>query len=196
VEFAVGREFGHKRIVRASQHRRRIVCRFGADAEGFVAMRLHVGDRLEPALQEAPERIRIAFCQLVAGEDRVDLDRRDVGRAIEEHAPDLLALQQITGLERIDGATFGPELVLRGASERLAPILMTVLTTGLAMLPIVFLGDIPGLEIIRPMAIVVLGGLVTTTLLDLFVLPALYLRYGASREQELDLLPVTAVGEA
>lgn len=99
-------------------------------------------------------------------------------------------------LERIEGATFGPELVLRGASERLAPILMTILTTGLAMLPIVFLGDIPGLEIIRPMAIVVLGGLVTTTLLDLFVLPALYLRYGASREQELDLLPVTAVGEA
>ena len=99
-------------------------------------------------------------------------------------------------LERIEGATFGPELVLRGASERLAPILMTILTTGLAMLPIVFLGDIPGLEIIRPMAIVVLGGLVTTTLLDLFVLPALYLRYGASREQELDLFPVTAVGEA
>ena len=99
-------------------------------------------------------------------------------------------------LERIEGAAFGPELVLRGASERLAPILMTVLTTGLAMLPIVILGDIPGLEIIRPMAIVVLGGLVTTTLLDLFVLPALYLRYGASREQELDLLPVTAIGEA
>ena len=73
---------------------------------------------------------------------------------------------------------------------------MTILTTGLALLPIVFLGDIPGLEIIRPMAIVVLGGLVTTTLLDLFVLPALYLRYGASREQELDILPVTAVGEA
>jgi CzcA family heavy metal efflux pump len=99
-------------------------------------------------------------------------------------------------LERVEGTTFGPELVLRGASERLAPILMTVLTTALAMLPVVILGDIPGLEIIRPMAIVVLGGLVTTTLLDLFVLPALYLLYGASREQELDLLPVTAVGEA
>ena len=91
-------------------------------------------------------------------------------------------------LERIEGGAFGPDLVLRGASERLAPVLMTVLTTGLALLPFVILGNIPGLEIVRPMAVVVLGGLATTALLDLLVLPALYLRYGASREQELDFL--------
>jgi len=99
-------------------------------------------------------------------------------------------------LERIEGGVFGPDLVLRGASERLAPVLMTVLTTGLALLPFVILGNIPGLEIVRPMAVVVLGGLATTALLDLLVLPALYLRYGSNREQELDFLPVPAVGEA
>jgi CzcA family heavy metal efflux pump len=91
----------------------------------------------------------------------------------------------ITHLQRIgqlDGATFGPELVLRGARERLTPIVMTALATALALVPIVILGDIAGLEIVYPMAIVILGGLVTTVLLNLFVLPALYLRFGATPE--------------
>ena len=85
-------------------------------------------------------------------------------------------------LEEQEGEAFGPELVLRGARERLAPIVMTALTTALALLPFVLFGNIPGHEIVRPMAIVILGGLVTSTLLNLFVLPALYLRFGASRE--------------
>jgi Cu/Ag efflux pump CusA len=59
------------------------------------------------------------------------------------------------------------------------------------LIPALILGNIPGLEIIRPMAIVVLGGLVTTTLINLFVVPALYLRYGASRERDLEILPPT-----
>ena len=79
--------------------------------------------------------------------------------------------------------------MLRGARERLAPILMTTFATGLALLPALFLGDIPGLEIVRPMAIVILGGLVTSTLLNLFVLPALYLSLRVSSAQELDLSP-------
>ena len=65
----------------------------------------------------------------------------------------------------------------------------TSFALALGLAPSLFMGDIPGLETIRPMAIVVLGGLITTTLLNLFVLPALILRYGASREQEIDLLP-------
>jgi Cu/Ag efflux pump CusA len=96
-------------------------------------------------------------------------------------------------LERDEGQTFGPELVLRGARERLAPILTTAFATGLALVPALFLGDIPGLEVIRPMAIVILGGLVTSMLLDLYILPALYLRYGASREPDLELQPITGV---
>jgi CzcA family heavy metal efflux pump len=99
-------------------------------------------------------------------------------------------------LEEQEGETFGPELALRGAQERLSPILMTALATGLALLPFVLFGNIPGHEIVRPMAIVVLGGLVTSTLLNLFILPALYLRFGASREPDLGLVPVPAVSEA
>ena len=77
--------------------------------------------------------------------------------------------------------TFGPALVLRGASERLAPILMTALATALAILPLVVLGDRPGHEIEHPMAVVILGGLVTSTLLNLFLVPTLYLRFARPR---------------
>lgn len=90
-------------------------------------------------------------------------------------------------LERQEGEAFGLGLVLRGARERLSTILMTALATALALAPALFLGDVPGLEIVRPMAVVILGGLVTCTLLDLFVLPAFYLVYGAKREPALEL---------
>ena len=93
-------------------------------------------------------------------------------------------------LELEEGRKPGPELVLRGSSERVAPILMTALTTGLALLPFVIFGSIPGLEMVHSMAIVILGGLVTSTLVNLFALPALYLSYGASREPDLGLNPV------
>jgi len=84
-------------------------------------------------------------------------------------------------LEREEGENFGPGLVLRAAKERLAPILMTALATGLALVPLVISGEIPGAEIEYPMAIVILGGLVTATLLNLFIIPALYLRLGSRR---------------
>ena len=80
-------------------------------------------------------------------------------------------------LEQQEGMPFGPELVMRGAEERLAPILMTALVTALALVPIVVGGDRPGHEIEHPMAVVILGGLVTSTVLNLFLLPAIYLRY-------------------
>jgi CzcA family heavy metal efflux pump len=84
-------------------------------------------------------------------------------------------------LEQEEGETFGPGLVLRAAKERLAPIMMTALATGLALVPLVISGEIPGAEIEYPMAIVILGGLVTATLLNLFIIPALYLRLGRRR---------------
>jgi Cu/Ag efflux pump CusA len=90
-----------------------------------------------------------------------------------------------------EGQAFGPGLVLRGARERLAPMVMTALTTGLALLPFVLFGDIPGHEVVRPMAIVILGGLVTSTLLNLFVIPTLYLRFGARPEPETSSLPLS-----
>jgi Cu/Ag efflux pump CusA len=81
-------------------------------------------------------------------------------------------------LERHEGEAFGSALVLRGALERLAPILMTASATGLALLPLLIFGDRPGQEIEHPMAVVIVGGLVTSTLLNLFVVPALYLVIG------------------
>ena len=66
---------------------------------------------------------------------------------------------------------------MRGARERLTPIVAVAVATAAAMVPFVVLGNRPGYEIVRPMAVVVLGGLVTASLLSLFVLPALYLRF-------------------
>ena len=81
-------------------------------------------------------------------------------------------------LETEEGMAFGRDLVLRGAEERLAPILMTALATALALLPIVLGGNRPGHEIEHPMAVVILGGLATSTVLNLVLMPALYRRFG------------------
>ncbi|HPA17782.1 MAG TPA: efflux RND transporter permease subunit [Verrucomicrobiae bacterium] len=83
-----------------------------------------------------------------------------------------------------EGEPFGETLVLRGAEERLSPILMTASCAALALLPLVVAGDIPGHEIEYPMAWVILGGLVTSTALNLFLLPALYLRFANPGEQK------------
>jgi CzcA family heavy metal efflux pump len=95
----------------------------------------------------------------------------------------IMMISHYQHLETQEGETFGPGLVLRGAKERLAPILMTALATGLALIPLVIAGNIPGHEIEHPMAIVILGGLVTSTLLNLFVVPTMYLRFGKARSQ-------------
>jgi CzcA family heavy metal efflux pump len=92
----------------------------------------------------------------------------------------IMMINHFQHLERYEGEVFGQKLVIRGAQERLAPILMTALTTGLALVPLVIAGSIPGHEIEHPMAIVILGGLVTSTLLNLFVVPSLYLRFAKS----------------
>jgi CzcA family heavy metal efflux pump len=93
----------------------------------------------------------------------------------------ILMISHFQHLERHEGEPFGPGLVLRGAKERLAPIMMTASATALALVPLAVPGAIPGHEIEHPMAIVILGGLVTATLLNLFVLPSLYLRFGKGR---------------
>lgn len=80
-----------------------------------------------------------------------------------------------------EGQTPGRELVLRGSAERLSPILMTGLATALALLPIALGGNKPGQEIEHPMAVVILGGLLTSTLLNLIVMPVLYGRWGVGR---------------
>jgi Cu/Ag efflux pump CusA len=90
----------------------------------------------------------------------------------------IMLINHYQHLEREEGEPWGLGLVTRGARERLSPILMTALATGLALVPLVIAGDLPGHEIEHPMAIVILGGLVTSTLLNLFLVPVLYLRFG------------------
>ncbi|MBA2685868.1 MAG: efflux RND transporter permease subunit [Gemmatimonadaceae bacterium] len=89
-------------------------------------------------------------------------------------------------LVRHEGETWGPAAAIRGATERLGPILMTAVITGLGLLPLAIGSGDPGREIEGPLAIVILGGLVTSTVLSLFVLPTLALRYGRFGELELD----------
>jgi CzcA family heavy metal efflux pump len=93
----------------------------------------------------------------------------------------IMMISHFQHLERHEGETFGPALVMRGAKERLSPIMMTTLTTGLALVPLLVTGQIPGQEIEYPMALVIIGGLVTSTLINLFVVPSMYLRFGRRR---------------
>jgi Cu/Ag efflux pump CusA len=93
----------------------------------------------------------------------------------------IMMVSHFRHLETDEGMSFGRALVMRGAEERLAPILMTALATGLALLPIALGGDRAGQEIEHPLAVVILGGLVTSTLLNLFLLPPLYLKFGRRR---------------
>lgn len=95
----------------------------------------------------------------------------------------IMMISHFQHLEKEEGEPFGPGLVQRGARERIAPIMMTALTTGLALVPLAIAGNIPGHEIEHPMAIVILGGLVTSTLLNLLVVPSLYLRFGKSQAE-------------
>jgi CzcA family heavy metal efflux pump len=102
---------------------------------------------------------------------------------------------RIDGITHTNGAGFGPGLVQHGAVERLGPIVMTSVATALALVPALFLGDVPGLEIIRPMVIVTLGGLVTSTLFTLFGVPALFLLFGPGRGSDLDDITLTMTDE-
>ena len=93
----------------------------------------------------------------------------------------IMLVSHFRHLEQQEGESFGLDLVVRGAMERLAPILMTASSAALALLPIVLRGNLPGHEIEFPMAVVILGGLVTSTVLNLFLVPALYLAFAKAK---------------
>jgi Cu/Ag efflux pump CusA len=102
----------------------------------------------------------------------------------------ILLIRHYQHLQHVEGETFGSGLVVRGTRERLAPILITAGMVAAAFAPFVLRGGITGQEIVHPMAVVILGGLVTTTLVNLLVVPALYLQFGSGPAPdvlELDL---------
>jgi len=93
----------------------------------------------------------------------------------------IMLLSHYQHLHHEEGMPFGREMILRGAEERLVPILMTAACAGLALVPLIVAGNAPGHEIEHPMAVVIMGGLVSSTLLNLFLMPALFFRFGEER---------------
>jgi Cu/Ag efflux pump CusA len=102
----------------------------------------------------------------------------------------ILSIRHLQQMDRGHNGGFGVALVREGAQERLVPILTTGAAVALLALPLVALGTRPGLEVVHPMAVVLLGGIVSATLVSLFALPGLYLRHGASTSPPEELVGV------
>ncbi len=90
----------------------------------------------------------------------------------------ILKISHMINLAIDEGMAFGPGLVVRGSLERMTPVLMTALSAGVALLPLLFDGHAPGKEILHPVAVTIFGGLASATLLDAFLTPALVLMWG------------------
>ena len=96
----------------------------------------------------------------------------------------LMLVGRFQHMERVEGVDLGHELVERGMQERFGPIITTGAVTALALVPIVVMGSIAGQEIVKPMSVVIIGGLITTVLVSLFVVPAVYVRVARRSEPE------------
>ncbi|MEQ1731305.1 MAG: efflux RND transporter permease subunit, partial [Vicinamibacterales bacterium] len=106
----------------------------------------------------------------------------------------ILKISHYMNLALNEGENFGRQLVVRGSLERLAPVLMTALAAGLALVPLLIGSDLPGREILHPVAVTIFGGLVSATIIDTVLTPVLFLKFGrkplerviASRTVRLD----------
>ncbi|MEM0912201.1 MAG: efflux RND transporter permease subunit, partial [Pseudomonadota bacterium] len=92
----------------------------------------------------------------------------------------LLKISHYLNLIKHEGESFGTQLVIRGAQERLAPVMMTSMVTAFALIPLLMAADEPGKEILHPVAVVIFSGLVTSTILDTLLTPLLYHLFGRS----------------
>lgn len=97
----------------------------------------------------------------------------------------ILKISHYINLALHEGMPFGRELIIRGSLERLTPVLMTALSAGVALIPLMIGADAPGKEILSPVAITIFGGLISSTLLDTFLTPVLFLRYGRTSLERL-----------
>ena len=87
-------------------------------------------------------------------------------------------------LMKYEGESFTKEMVIRGSQERLVPVMMTAFVASLALLPLVFAKGQPGSEVLHPVAVVIVGGLLTSTILDIVVTPTLFFRFGRKSAEE------------
>lgn len=97
----------------------------------------------------------------------------------------ILKISHYINLCRIEGEVFGPAMVRRGSRERLVPVLMTALSAGLALVPLLIGADAPGKEILHPVAVTIFGGLISATLLDTILTPILFARFGGPAVERL-----------
>jgi HME family heavy-metal exporter len=97
----------------------------------------------------------------------------------------VLLLQHYLHLVEFEGESFTKSMIVRAGLERLAPVLMTALTAGIALVPLVLAAGEPGKEILYPVATVILGGVVSSTMLDFFVHPALFWLFGMRSAQRV-----------
>ncbi len=96
----------------------------------------------------------------------------------------ILLIAHYLHLVKYEGEQFTPEMIERAGKERVAPMLMTALTAGIALVPLVLAAGEPGKEILYPVATVILGGLISSTLLDFFVHPALFWVFGRQQAEQ------------
>ena len=97
----------------------------------------------------------------------------------------ILKVSHYINLMRFEGENFDHQMILRGSLERLSPVLMTALVTAFALAPLLFEAEQPGTEVLHPVAVVIFSGLISSTLLDTFLTPAMFWLFGRKPAEEL-----------
>ncbi len=97
----------------------------------------------------------------------------------------ILKVSHYINLMRFEGENFSHALIVRGSIERLSPVLMTALVTAFALAPLLFEAERPGTEILHPVAVVIFSGLISSTLLDTYLTPALFWLFGRKSAERL-----------